>query len=355
MCTTGYITNKNYSKSKAGEIGFEHHSYGFVVVELKDDETCYIPRNVKVKSDGSFIDIVYSVNKEAVAKVDSIPGFVFGDIHNDVIDEEFYQISKDLVCNQLKPEKIILHDLLDGYSLNPHEEKDMFIKRQKIVEGKHLIDKEIERLGGTTAGIHNSVSCGPNGRGIVHYYYDDNGNRTDTYWEQHQTGGNEDLKYHGLYSGPGSITENGFPKSENYNFEEQPIDWADAIAKRHDMDYAAVAGKNYAGYLEDVRTVQADRDMVARIDDLYKKNWYKIPGMKLNGPEGVDTPFRETTSTEMESSSVGQRILINALAIYKQWKIDNNLGNDDKYKDNREAFKKEHSVITKILDQLPED
>jgi len=145
MCTTGYITNKNYSKSKAGEIGFEHHSYGFVVVELKDDETCYIPRNVKVKSDGSFIDIVYSVNKEAVAKVDSIPGFVFGDIHNDVIDEEFYQISKDLVCNQLKPEKIILHDLLDGYSLNPHEEKDMFIKRQKIVEGKHLIDKEIER------------------------------------------------------------------------------------------------------------------------------------------------------------------------------------------------------------------
>lgn len=54
MCTTGYITSKNYSKSKAGSVAHENHCYGFVVLELKDKDSCYIPRNVKVKSDGFY-------------------------------------------------------------------------------------------------------------------------------------------------------------------------------------------------------------------------------------------------------------------------------------------------------------
>ncbi|QTY27299.1 RHS repeat-associated core domain-containing protein [Flavobacterium sp. CS20] len=101
-----------------------------------------------------------------------------------------------------------------------------------------MTDDDIERLGGTTAGIHNSVPYGPGGKGIKHIYYDDAGNRTDTYWEQRQTGGKSDFIYHGLYSGEGSVTDDGFKGSKNYNFNQRPIDWADAIAKRHDKDYA---------------------------------------------------------------------------------------------------------------------
>jgi RHS repeat-associated protein len=216
-----------------------------------------------------------------------------------------------------------------------------------------MTDKEIKRLGGTTAGVHNSVPYGSGGKGIVHYYYDQEGNRSRTYWEQQRTGGISDIEFHGLYSGSGSITEDGFPESKKYNFNQQPIDWGDAIAKRHDEDYAAIASKDYANYLEDVRTVKADRDMVVRIDNLLEKNWYTIHGMKLNGPEGVDTPVRTTTSLEMEGSLIGQRILINALAIYKQWKIDNKLGNDDKYKDNKEAFGKAHPATSLILGNTP--
>jgi len=214
-------------------------------------------------------------------------------------------------------------------------------------------DKQIKRLGGTTAGVHNSVPYGSGGKGIVHYYYNETGEINKTLWEQRQTGGLSDLEFHGLYSGPGSITFDGKSKSTNYDFHQQPIDWGDAIAKRHDMDYAEAAPDNYAGYLEDVRTLQADKDMVTRIDNLYKENWYKVLGMDLNGPEGVETPVRTITSTELEGSLAGQRILINALAVYKQWKVDNNLGNDDKYKDNREAFVKSHPAIGDILDLTP--
>ncbi len=212
-----------------------------------------------------------------------------------------------------------------------------------------MTDKEIKRLGGTTAGIHYSVPFGPGGRGVKHIYYDEKGNVTNTYWEQRQTGGASDLKFHGLYSGPGSVTYDGF--SENYDFTMQPIDWADAIAKRHDMDYAAVAGENYAGYLEDVRTLQADRDMVARIDALTAS--FLNPFQSV-GVEGVETPVRTSYSTEMDFSMLGQRVMIDALATYKQWKVDNNLGNDALYKDNREAFGKAHPATAIILDQTQE-
>ena len=60
ISTTGHLTLKNYSKSKSGESGFMLHSYGFVVIEMKDKNCCHIPRNVKVKSDGSFTDIIFS-------------------------------------------------------------------------------------------------------------------------------------------------------------------------------------------------------------------------------------------------------------------------------------------------------
>jgi transposase len=143
MSTTGYITSKNYSKSKAGAVAFENHAYGFVVVELKKDDVCYIPRNVKVKSDGSFIDITNSVSNNTVSKISSSLGFILGDAHTRQINRDFLKVSIDLM-KQLNPKKTVIHDLLDSSTMNHHESKDMFIQRQKIIQGKHLIEDEVE-------------------------------------------------------------------------------------------------------------------------------------------------------------------------------------------------------------------
>lgn len=143
MASTGYITSKNYSKSKSGEHGALLHSYGFVVVELKEKDICYIPRNVKVKSDGSFIDINNSVNKNGVSKIKSSLGFVFGDIHAEQINRDFLDVSKRLI-RKLNPEKSVLHDIFDGSTVNPHEIKDMFLQRLKITQGKHLLENEVK-------------------------------------------------------------------------------------------------------------------------------------------------------------------------------------------------------------------
>lgn len=206
-------------------------------------------------------------------------------------------------------------------------------------------DKEINQTRGTAFGYYNSASDGPRGKGVIHYYYNNKGTVSRTKWDQKQEGGQSDFAYHGLYSGPGSITKDGGKGSTNYDFTFQPIDWSDAIAKRHDMDYAAATttGEKYAGFLEDVRTVQADRDMVQRIND--RTNLFK----KV---EGVEAPSRTSWSGEMDKSMQGQLVVIGALATYKQWKIDNGHGNRDTYETLRKDLYKYDALIAAIIDLI---
>jgi hypothetical protein len=42
MVTTGAVTLSNYTDSKSGKKGEFHHTLGFVVVEIKDDDTFFI-------------------------------------------------------------------------------------------------------------------------------------------------------------------------------------------------------------------------------------------------------------------------------------------------------------------------
>lgn len=138
MCTTGYATVKNYSKSKAGNIGFAHHSTGFVIVEEG-----LVPRVVKATDDGDFTDIVYEVSSGQVNKINKSLGFVLGDIHARQLNKDFFKITMDW-SKKLNPEIHVCHDVFDGSTVNPHEAKDMFTQRLKIAQGKHLIEDEVE-------------------------------------------------------------------------------------------------------------------------------------------------------------------------------------------------------------------
>lgn len=144
MATTGCITRKNYSMSKAGDKAHIHHSYGFMVIEKNEDNTCNIPRNVFAKEDGSFIDLKYSVNDNEVKIIDSCSSLIWGDIHEEQIDINIYDRTVEL-SNIITPKQHILHDVLDGYRFNPHERNDMYVLKKKIRDGRYLIKDEIDR------------------------------------------------------------------------------------------------------------------------------------------------------------------------------------------------------------------
>lgn len=141
--TTGAITYPDYTDTKAGKKGEFHHCFGFVMVEV-DGLNNHI-RQVPVADDGSFIDLIYEVRDGKVSEIDSVTAFRMGDIHVGDHDPEKIKASLGLI-NRLKPEYVILDDVFNGHSINPHEAKDPIIKYQRIREGRNTIDGEIREM-----------------------------------------------------------------------------------------------------------------------------------------------------------------------------------------------------------------
>lgn len=144
MMTTGACTVKNYTDSKAGKKGEFHHTLGFVIVEIKNEEI-FFSRQITATDDGNFTDLFYKVEDGNVTKIDTIAAAVLGDLHYGQHDERVLDKTLDLF-KSLKPENVILHDVFDGLSINHHESKDPFIQYQREVDGTNSLKSEIESM-----------------------------------------------------------------------------------------------------------------------------------------------------------------------------------------------------------------
>ena len=143
MLTTGAITMQNYTDSKSGKVGEFHHTFGFVIIEIKDGEVFFARQVTASDKNGSFTDLFYNVNKGIVTKIDEIEGIVLGDLHighhdDDVLDKTFE------LMDELKPKHVILHDVFDGDSISHHQMKDPFIQYGKEIQGSNDLGKEID-------------------------------------------------------------------------------------------------------------------------------------------------------------------------------------------------------------------
>lgn len=157
LATTGIATYRNYSKSKVGDIAKIHHTYGFTVIEKRKDGICYAPRPVKASDDGTFTDYKYHYDGEQIVEVNTCQAYIWGDIHHREINKGKEQASRQLMF-EIAPEKIILHDVFDGSTINPHERDDLFIRKLKIRNGLHLIKQEVDACLGFLAEIDQAFS-----------------------------------------------------------------------------------------------------------------------------------------------------------------------------------------------------
>lgn len=144
LFTTGAVTKKNYSDSKAGKKGDFHHVYGFVIIEIKD-KNIFIPRQITASNNGNFSDLIYNVKNGKVSKVQGIDYMNLGDKH---IGEHCPIVEKQQIkiLNYLKPKYTIIQDIFNGHSVNPHEEFDPIKKYYLEQSGKNLIKREIDEM-----------------------------------------------------------------------------------------------------------------------------------------------------------------------------------------------------------------
>lgn len=144
MFTTGSVTKPNYTDSKAGKKGEFHHVYGFVIVEIKDDETFFI-RQVTALKNGSFTDLIHHVKDAKVTKINKIAYVNLGDKHLGSHCQVVEKKQEELL-NYFKPQHTIVHDLFNGTSVNHHNEKDPIKKYALQLTGDNLIKREVENM-----------------------------------------------------------------------------------------------------------------------------------------------------------------------------------------------------------------
>ena len=145
MLSTGALTIKNYTDSKAGKKGEFHHTFGFCIVEIKDNDVFFVRQVTADDKTGMFNDLYYNVNNGIVSKINTIEGIVLGDLHCGHHDENVLNSTFELT-SKLKPKHVILHDVFDGNSINHHEIKDPFVQYGKEVRGTNDLGKEINNM-----------------------------------------------------------------------------------------------------------------------------------------------------------------------------------------------------------------
>jgi hypothetical protein len=145
MLTTGAVTKKNYTDSKAGKKGEFHHTFGFVVVEIKDEETFFIRQVTADDKAGDFSDLYYRVESGSVSRLKKSSALVLGDLHYGHHDQEVLESTFKLM-DKLEPENVILHDVFDGNSISHHEMKDPFVQYGKELAGTNDLEKEVNGM-----------------------------------------------------------------------------------------------------------------------------------------------------------------------------------------------------------------
>jgi hypothetical protein len=146
VTTTGACTNPVYSESKAGCRATFNHSYSAVVIEedLEIDDFHY--RVISYDKEGYIYDVDKKYCNDALIDSDSIAALVTGDTHTifaDPLVTAATYSNSDSVVNILKPEQIIMHDVLDSYAISHWHSNDLFTQFGKYKSGTNRIEEEL--------------------------------------------------------------------------------------------------------------------------------------------------------------------------------------------------------------------
>lgn len=145
MMTTGACTVANYTDTKQGAIGKDHHTLGALIVEI-DGDVFYV-RQLDADKSGSFIDLDMEFTPDGVRPAKPALSISMGDTHQrfilpHVVDATFD--AKRSMVNLLKPQHLIWHDLLDFHTRNHHHKDDWLTKFGKWKAGKECVRTEVE-------------------------------------------------------------------------------------------------------------------------------------------------------------------------------------------------------------------
>lgn len=147
ICTTGAITQRNYTDTKTGKKGEFNHAIGATVIDVKDDHVFHM-RQINITNDGRFVDLLQYWKPDGLHDP-ARPAAVLADWHdwaNDPLVELATFTGKKSIKRKLNPWCFVWHDALDFYSRNHHHNGNPFINLAKHLAGADNVRHEVERL-----------------------------------------------------------------------------------------------------------------------------------------------------------------------------------------------------------------
>jgi hypothetical protein len=138
--TTGTISKPVYSNTRTGYKAELNHTYSFLFVEITNNE-CFI-RDVVSDESGCFYDITGYYTPGEFFPLKGVSAVVLGDEHVIKIDSNVSAATSDMI-NELKPEYIVRHDVLDFYSGSHHHNNNFLLKYKKHVDNSDNIEDEL--------------------------------------------------------------------------------------------------------------------------------------------------------------------------------------------------------------------
>lgn len=139
--TTGAVTLKNYIKRKAGLKAEFHHAYAALLVEVDADGDWFV-RQLNADSDGVLHDLDLRVEAGTVSTGHAVKVLTPGDIHGSKADPGVVDVvwGHGGLCDDLRPETQVLHDVLNFGSRSHHATVFDLIaahyNREESVEGE---------------------------------------------------------------------------------------------------------------------------------------------------------------------------------------------------------------------------
>lgn len=146
LITTGSITKRNYSTTKAGQKGEFHHTLGAVLVQKWRDMFFLRPINFD-ESTGTACDLNLMFGPGTVQEMDHVPALVTGDEHAVWIHpgvKEATYLASDSMVNVLRPKVLVRHDVLDSYTVSHWHRYDGIRQAVKRAYGYDDIQAELE-------------------------------------------------------------------------------------------------------------------------------------------------------------------------------------------------------------------
>lgn len=145
LYSSGACTQKRYSDTIAGEVAGFHHSLAAVIVQVRGSRF----HLREVTWDGErFIDLDVEYTEHGARPAQAPLALVLGDVHVGQHDPDvhFATFGSGGLCESLGPRHLVLHDLFDGLSVNPHDRGKRLTRAVRQAHGINNLESELHAV-----------------------------------------------------------------------------------------------------------------------------------------------------------------------------------------------------------------